>query len=50
LTTAYLSILSFFSDHKFISAIAGVDVTAPRELARRKAFLKKMIDDLLYST
>jgi len=46
LITIYLSILSFFSDTKFVSAVAGYDVTASSELAKRKAFLKKMIEKM----
>lgn len=47
LITIYLAILGFFSDSKFISAIAGHDVCSTSELAARKVALRKMMHDLL---
>lgn len=48
LITIYLAILSYFSDAKFISAITGYDIFLERNLKARKAFLKKMLQELLF--
>ncbi len=47
--TLYLSILAYFSDSKFISAITGYDATSPKQLEIRKKFLKQMIRANLFT-
>lgn len=46
--TVYLSMLSFFSDAPFISAITGFDVLSKKHVSERKAFMKQMISKLLF--
>ena len=45
--TIYLSILGYFSDSAFISAIMGVDSASKTALEERKKYLKGMIHSLL---
>jgi AcrR family transcriptional regulator len=48
LITIYLSMLTFFSDSQFISAVTGVDVVSRKFIAERKAFMKGLIRKMLF--
>src|SRR3989338_1266051 len=47
LITIYLAILAYFTDIKFISAIAGYDAGSGQSLQMHKNFLKRMIHNIL---
>lgn len=48
LITIYLSMLTFFSDSQFISAVTGLDVMSKKFINERKQFLKGVIREMLF--